>query len=109
MADELAQTVVVAAAGRAADQVRAHKALAGVLGARHFATDFERVLFAMVANRALDPCSKRACSEWATQDVAITGLEAVDEDHCYRAMDLLVDADTEGTSRRRCSSPAQPC
>ena len=72
------------------------EALAGVLGARRFGTDVERVLFAMVANRALDPCSKRACSEWALADVAIPGLEAVDEDHCYRAMDLLVDADTEG-------------
>jgi transposase len=72
------------------------EALAGVLGARRFATDVERVLFAMVSNRALDPCSKRACSEWAREDVAITGLEEIDEDHCYRAMDLLVDADTEG-------------
>jgi len=72
------------------------EALAGVLGARRFATDVERVLFAMVSNRALDPCSKRACSEWAREDVAITGLEQIDEDHCYRAMDLLVDADTEG-------------
>jgi len=72
------------------------EALAGVLGARRFATDVERVLFAMVCNRALDPCSKRACSEWAREDVAITGLDMIDEDHCYRAMDLLVDADTEG-------------
>ncbi len=72
------------------------EALAGVLGSRHFATDIERVLFAMVANRALDPCSKRACSEWAANDVAITGLDEVDEDHCYRAMDLLVDADAGG-------------
>ena len=72
------------------------EALAGVLGARRFSTDIERVLFAMVSNRALDPCSKRACSEWAREDVAITGLDAIDEDHCYRAMDLLVDADTEG-------------
>jgi len=72
------------------------EALAGVLGARRFATDVERVLFAMVSNRALDPCSKLACSEWAREDVAITGLDEIDEDHCYRAMDLLVDADTEG-------------
>ena len=72
------------------------EALGGVLGARRFSTDIERVLFAMVSNRALDPCSKRACSEWAREDVAITGLDAIDEDHCYRAMDLLVDADTEG-------------
>ena len=72
------------------------EALAGVLGPRQFATDIERVLFAMVSNRALDPASKRACSEWARKDVAITGLEEIDEDHCYRAMDLLAEADTEG-------------
>jgi Transposase DDE domain len=71
-------------------------ALARVLGPRRFTTDVERVLFAMVANRALDPCSKLACSEWAVEDVAIDGLEQIDEDHCYRAMDLLVEADTEG-------------
>jgi hypothetical protein len=71
-------------------------ALAKVLGPRRFTTDVERVLFAMVANRALDPCSKLACSEWAVEDVAIDGLAEIDEDHCYRAMDLLVEADTEG-------------
>src|SRR5450755_2349786 len=46
-------------------------ALARVLGPRRFTTDVERVLFAMVANRALEPCSKLACSEWAVEDVAI--------------------------------------
>jgi hypothetical protein len=71
-------------------------ALAKVLGPRRFTTDVERVLFAMVANRALDPCSKLACSEWAIEDVAIDGLAEIDEDHCYRVMDLLVEADTEG-------------
>jgi transposase len=72
------------------------RALGGVLGARRFTTDVERVLFAMVANRALAPCSKLAAAEWATEDVHIPGLAAMDEDHCYRAMDLLVEADTEG-------------
>jgi hypothetical protein len=37
-----------------------------VLGSRRFATDVERVLFALVANRALDSCSKLAAAEWAT-------------------------------------------
>jgi hypothetical protein len=72
------------------------EALSRVLGARRFTTDVERVLFAMVANRALDPCSKLACSEWASEDVVIAGLDGIDEDQCYRAMDLLVEADTEG-------------
>jgi transposase len=71
------------------------EALGRVLGARRFGTDVERVLFAMVADRALDPCSKLACSEWAMHDAVIPGLEAIDEDQCYRAMDLLVEADAE--------------
>lgn len=71
------------------------QALAGVLGERRFTTDVERVLFAMVANRALDPCSKLACAEWAVEAVAIPGLGYLDEDQCYRAMDLLVEADSE--------------
>ncbi|MCA1680340.1 MAG: IS1634 family transposase, partial [Actinobacteria bacterium] len=68
-------------------------ALATALGARRFGTDVERVLFALVSNRALAPASKLAASEWASRDVAIPGLEEMDEDQAYRAMDVLVDAD----------------
>jgi len=71
------------------------RALGKVLGSRRFTTDVERVLFALVANRALDPSSKLAAAEWASCDVAIPGLHVMDEDQCYRAMDLLVDADAE--------------
>ena len=71
------------------------KALSGVLGARRFTTDVERVLFALVANRCLDPSSKLAAAEWATHAVSIAGLEAMDDDHAYRAMDLLVEADAQ--------------
>src|SRR3954464_12436837 len=69
------------------------QALGRVLGARRFTTDVERVLFALVANRALDPCSKLAAAEWASLDVHVPGLEAMDEDQAYRAMELLVEAD----------------
>jgi transposase len=69
-------------------------ALAGVLGRRRFTTDVERVLFALVANRAVDPMSKLSAAEWACQDAAIPGLARMDEDQAYRAMDLLVEADT---------------
>ena len=34
----------------------------------------ERVLFALVANRALAPCSKLAAADWVTRDVHIDGL-----------------------------------
>jgi hypothetical protein len=53
------------------------------------------VLFALVANRAIDPASKLAAAEWASHDVAIPGLDGMDENQAYRAMDLLVEADTD--------------
>jgi len=71
-------------------------ALKSAVGARRFSTDVERVLFALVASRAIDPCSKLAAAEWASCDVALPGLAGMDEDQAYRAMDLLVDADVEG-------------
>jgi hypothetical protein len=49
----------------------------------------ERALFALVANRALAPSSKLAAAEWANHDVHITGLDRIDDDACYRAMDWL--------------------
>jgi hypothetical protein len=71
-------------------------ALRGVLGGRRFTTAVERVLFALVANRAVDPMSKlSAAAEWASSDVAIPGLVGMDDDQAYRAMDLLADADAE--------------
>jgi Transposase DDE domain len=50
----------------------------------------ERVLFALVANRALAPSSKLAATSWVAHDVHIPGLEAVSDDACYRAMDWLL-------------------
>jgi hypothetical protein len=66
-----------------------------VLGGRRFGTDIERVLFALVANRALAPASKLAAADWVSCDVAIPGLAGMAEDQAYRAMDLLVEADTD--------------
>jgi transposase len=70
-------------------------ALRGVLGGRRFTTDVERVLFALVANRAVDPMSKLGAAEWASHDAAIPGLVGMDDDQAYRAMDLLEAADTQ--------------
>jgi transposase len=70
-------------------------ALRGVLGGRRFTTAVERVLFALVANRAIDPMSKLSAAEWAGQDAAIPGLVGMDDDQAYRAMDLLVEADAQ--------------
>jgi hypothetical protein len=63
---------------------------------RRFTTAVERVLFALVANRAIAPMSKLSAAEWASEDVVIAGLGGMDDDQAYRAMDLLVEADTQG-------------
>jgi hypothetical protein len=49
----------------------------------------ERVLFALVANRALDPSSKLAAAHWVGRKAWIDGLAATSDDACYRAMDWL--------------------
>ena len=59
----------------------------------------ERVLFALVANRALAPSSKLAAAGWIAADVAIDGLDGVSEDACYRAMDALLEVE-EALARR---------
>jgi hypothetical protein len=49
----------------------------------------ERVLFALVANRALAPSSKLAAAHWAGRKAHIDQLPATTDDACYRAMDWL--------------------
>src|SRR6266516_4786989 len=49
----------------------------------------ERVLFALVANRALDPSSKLAAAHWVGRKAHIDRLPATTDDACYRAMDWL--------------------
>ncbi len=74
-------------------------AIARLLAARRLDPRAERLLFAMVANRALAPFSKLACCEWLAADVAIPGLaaDAVGEDPqpLYRAMDWLLEIEAE--------------
>jgi hypothetical protein len=63
--------------------------------ARKFDARFERVLFALVANRALKASSKLAAAEWMREDVHIDGLGEAGEDACYRAMDWLLAIEPE--------------
>jgi transposase len=69
-------------------------AMRAATDARRFTTNMERVLFALVANRAAAPMSKLSAAEWVREDTSIPGLSTMDDDQAYRAMDLLVDADT---------------
>src|SRR6266545_2221591 len=62
-----------------------------LLAGRRLDDSAERVLFALVANRALAPSSKLAAAGWVTDDVLIDGLPATTDDACYRAMDWLLE------------------
>lgn len=52
----------------------------------------ERVLFALVAQRALEPGSKLAATCWVAERVAIDGCPGFSDDEAYRGMDFLLDA-----------------
>jgi Transposase DDE domain len=65
-------------------------AMRGLLTGRRLDPGAERVLFALVANRALAPSSKLAAARWASEDVLIPGLPQTTDDACYRAMDWLL-------------------
>jgi len=52
----------------------------------------ERICFALVAQRALEPGSKLAATRWAAERVAIEGCPAFTDDAAYRAMDFLLAA-----------------
>ena len=52
----------------------------------------ERVVFALVAQRALEPGSKLAGTHWVAERVAVPGIEGFSDDAAYRAMDFLLDA-----------------
>ena len=51
----------------------------------------ERILFALVAGRALAPSSKLEATRWIREEVYIDGLAEVDHTSCYRAMDWLLE------------------
>jgi hypothetical protein len=65
-------------------------ALRELLKGRRLDPGAERVLFALVANRALAPSSKLAAARWAGEDVLIAGLPETTDDACYRAVDWLL-------------------
>lgn len=52
----------------------------------------ERVLFGLVAQRALEPGSKLAATRWVAERVAIDGLSELSDDQAYRGMDFLLQA-----------------
>ena len=68
-----------------------HTVLKDCLKERSFTSPVEWVAFAMVANRALAPDSKRGVEEWVREDVALGNPEPIEIQHLYRAMDVLLE------------------
>lgn len=65
--------------------------LIDLLKERSFDIDIERLVFAMVANRALAPRSKLGMERWVGRKSHIEGLEHVQSHTLYRAMDFLIE------------------
>ncbi|GEL21027.1 hypothetical protein PA7_48640 [Pseudonocardia asaccharolytica DSM 44247 = NBRC 16224] len=65
--------------------------MARLLTGRKLDPRVERVLFALVANRALEPGSKLAAARWVSRRTHIHGLPETSDDACYRAMDWLLE------------------
>ena len=71
-------------------------ALSRAFAGHKFRHDPAQDIFAMVVNRATDPCSKLAIPEWTRERVALPfDTEQLDEDRLYRSMDLLLAAHEE--------------
>ncbi|MDY7029445.1 MAG: IS1634 family transposase, partial [Spirochaetota bacterium] len=68
-----------------------HTVLKDCLKGRSFTSPVEWAAFAMTANRALAPDSKRGVEEWIREDVALGNPEPIDLQHLYRAMDVLLE------------------
>ncbi len=66
------------------------------IGTRRGAGALEHAVFAIVANRLVDPCSKRRLPEWTTDDVVMpAGWSAPSLDQYYRALDAVADVKSE--------------
>ena len=62
---------------------------------REFRTSMERVIFPMVANRALDSRSKLGVDEWVREDGHIEGLGEFSCQQWYRVMDFILESAEE--------------
>ena len=73
------------------ERINIKQCLDKILEDRAFTAPVEQALFALVANRALDPASKLAVEKWASKDVYLGHDEQIQVQHLYRSMDLLLE------------------
>ncbi|WP_027416905.1 IS1634 family transposase [Aneurinibacillus terranovensis] len=62
---------------------------------RKHQASIERLIFSMVANRALNPSSKLGMEDWVREDVYLPGISEVNSQQLYRAMDELLEVQSE--------------
>ena len=72
------------------ERIGIDKCLAQALTDRSFDSPIADAIFALVANRALAPCSKLAVEEWAAEDVHLGIEKPLQVQHLYRSMDFLL-------------------
>jgi len=71
-------------------QLAIDEVLGKLLAQDNIKWNVERALFAMVANRALEPCSKLYCFEqWLREDAFVPGANKLELHQLYRSMDVL--------------------
>jgi len=66
-----------------------------LLSEREFEIPIERAIFAMVANRVLEPGSKLSAEHWVNECVYIPSLPEVSVHQLYRSMDFLLEHDAK--------------
>ena len=75
------------------DRLGISSALRGAAKGRRLDADaVERICFALVAQRCLEPASKLAAVSWARERVALVDCPDFDDDAAYAAMDFLLAA-----------------
>ncbi len=75
------------------DRLGIRKTLEKLLAKCNYSMPVERMLFAMVANRALNPSSKLYMEHWVKEEAFIPELPEVDVHNLYRTMDFLLEAE----------------
>jgi len=77
------------------DRLRIDQCLQKAMDQRSFSAPIAEALFAMVANRALAPSSKLAIEQWAADEVYLGEHQVLQVQHCYRAMDFLLEHEAD--------------
>lgn len=85
-------------------QLELDKILEKLFENRNHQLNMERLIFSMVANRALSPSSKLAMEDWVEKEAYIPGLNEVSSQHLYRAMDELLAVQKELEFQVFCSA-----